>query len=73
MTELFPVNIAKYYSYEEAKEHMLAQGVKYLGWLNAGISLPKGKYEKVFSNWSGSSCLYVDPITRVAYSVDMGD
>ena len=73
MTKLFPVNIAKYSSYEQAKEHMLAQGVKYLGWLNAGISLPIGNYEKVFSNWSGSSCLYVDPIKRVSYSVDMGD
>jgi len=73
MTEILLVNIAKYSSYEEAKEHILAQGVKYLGWLNDGISLPKGNYEKAFSNWSGSSCLYVDPLTRVAYSVDMGD
>ena len=73
MTEILSVNIAKYSSYEEAKEHIIAQGVKYLGWLNAGISIPKGNYEKAFSNWSGSSCLYVDLVKRIAYSVDMGD
>lgn len=73
MTNILSVNIAKYNSYDEAKQHMLEQGVKYLGWLNAGISVPKGDYQKAFSNRSGSSCLYVDPIKRIAYSVDMGD
>lgn len=73
MTNILLVEITKYYSYEEAKEHILAQGVNWLGWLNSGITLPKGNYEKAFSNRSGSSCLYVDPIKRIAYSVDMGD
>lgn len=74
MTIILLVDIyTKYHSYTEAKEHMLAQGVKHLGWLNSGITLPEGNYEKVYSNRSGSSCLYVDPVKRLAYSVDMGD
>lgn len=74
MTTIEAVTIFnEYYSYTEAYDHMSDQGVKHLGWLNDGISLPIGNYEKVFSNWSGSSCLYVDPIKRVSYSVDMGD
>ena len=73
MTTILQVKIDNYSSYEEAKQKMLEQGVTYIGWLNAGISIPKGNYEKVFSNRSGSSCLYVDPIRRIAYSVDMGD
>ena len=63
-----------YTNYEEAFNHMEEQNVHHLGWLNAGISVPKHlKCEKVYSNRSGSSCLYCDPIYRVSYSVDMGD
>ncbi len=73
MTTISTVTVGTYSTYEEAKRHMLEQGVTYIGWLNAGISIPRGNYDKVFSNRSGSSCLYVDPVRRIAYSVDMGD
>lgn len=64
----------KYENYSEALNHMDQQGVVHLGWLNSGITIPKHlKCEKVYSNRSGSSCLYCDPIYRIAYSVDMGD
>lgn len=64
----------KYDNYKEAFDHLDRQFVKHLGWLNEGITLPKHYiFEKVYSNNSGSSCLYCDPIYRVSYSVDMGD
>lgn len=67
------VEIKEYANYSEAYSHMEEQGVRHLGWLNAGINIPSHlKCEKVYSSWSGSSCLYVDPIYRVSYSVDMG-
>lgn len=62
-----------YSHYTAAFDHMIAQGVKHIGWLNSGITPPEGDYQKVYSNRSGSSCLYCDPVTRIAYSVDMGD
>ena len=63
-----------YESYKEAFDHMEEQNVHHLGWLNSGISVPKHlNCEKVYSNRSGSSCLYCDPVYRVSYSVDMGD
>ena len=61
-------------SYREAFEDLNRQGVRHLGWLNSGINLPHYcNWEKFYSNWSGSSCLYVDRIRRLSYSVDMGD
>ena len=64
----------KYDSYSEAMEHLEKQGVVHIGWVNGGIRIPEHLYAtKVYSNRSGSSCLYCDPIYRVAYSVDMGD
>jgi hypothetical protein len=64
----------EYYSYTEAYDHMTSQGVKHLGWLNDGIAVPTGDFKDVYHTpWSSSSCLYVDPIRRVSYSVDMGD
>lgn len=64
----------KYDNYREAFEDMEQQGVHHLGWLNDGIAVPKHlNCEKVYSNRSGSSCLYCDPIYRISYSVDMGD
>jgi hypothetical protein len=69
-----PVKIANYTNYHDALQDMLNQDVRHVGWVNSGIHIPKHlKFEKVFSNSSGSSCLYVDPIHRIAYSVDMGD
>lgn len=63
----------KYNSYSEAMDHLDNQGVVHLGWVNAGITIPAHLFAtKVYSNRSGSSCLYCDPIYRVAYSVDMG-
>lgn len=75
MTEINQVDIkSNYDSYAEALEHLNQQEVKHLGWLNAGINIPKHyNCKKVYSNRSGSSCLYCDPIYRVSYSVDMGD
>lgn len=68
------VIINEYDNYSEALEDMLSQGVMHLGWVNSGIKIPEHyKFIRVFSNWSGTSCLYCDPIYRVAYSVDMGD
>ena len=62
----------RYGSYMEALYHMEQQGVRHLGWLNGGIELPAHyAFELIYKNWSGSSCLFVDPIYRVAYSVDM--
>lgn len=63
-----------YNDYSEAMKDLDEQGVVHLGWLNAGISIPKHlNCQKVYSNRSGSSCLYCDPIYRISYSVDMGD
>jgi hypothetical protein len=68
------VVINEYNNYNEAMEHLDQQGVVHLGWLNAGIHIPKHlNCQKVYSNRSGSSCLYCDPIYRISYSVDMGD
>lgn len=74
-TEILKVVINNdYASYTEAYDHMFSQDCIHLGWLNSGIQIPKYfTFEKVYSNRSGSSCLYVDPIHRVSYSVDMGD
>jgi hypothetical protein len=72
-TTISLVTTRKYFSYEEAKEHILSQGVKFLGWRNSGITVPTGNYELVYSNRSGSSCLYCDLARRVSYAVDMGD
>jgi hypothetical protein len=69
-----PVDINDHYgSYMEALYHMEQQGVRHLGWLNSGIDVP-GYYcfRRIYKNLSGSSCLFVDPIYRVSYSVDMG-
>jgi len=65
---------SRYSSHMDALYHMEQQGVRHLGWLNSGIDIP-GHYcfRMIYNNWSGSSCLYVDPIYRVSYSVDMGD
>jgi len=63
-----------YDSYNEAMNHMNEQNVVHIGWLNAGITIPKHlNCQRVYKNYSGSSCLYVDPIYRISYSVDMGD
>lgn len=71
---LNPVVINDYDNYTEAMEHMEQQNVHHLGWLNAGIHIPKHlNCQRVYKNYSGSSCLYVDPIYRISYSVDMGD
>lgn len=68
------VVIKDYDNYTEAMNDLDNQGVVHLGWLNAGISIPKHlNCQKVYSNRSGSSCLYCDPIYRISYSVDMGD
>ena len=76
MTEVIinTVVFNKYNDYNEAMEDMNQQEVVHLGWLNAGITIPKHlNCQKVYSNRSGSSCLYCDPIYRISYSVDMGD
>lgn len=63
-----------YDNYTEAMKHLDQQGVVHLGWLNSGIRVPEHlNCKKVYSNNSGSSCLYCDPIYRISYSVDMGD
>lgn len=75
MVTINKVIIKDYDNYNEAMEHLDSQGVVHLGWLNAGgIKLPNHcTFERVYKNWSGSSCLYCDPIFRISYSVDMGD
>jgi hypothetical protein len=68
------VEFKDYNNYSEAMQDLDQQGVVHLGWLNAGIKVPKHlNCQKVYSNRSGSSCLYCDPIYRISYSVDMGD
>jgi len=63
----------RYGSYMEALYHMDQQNVRHLGWLNSGIDVPDHYcFRMIYKNWSGSSCLFVDPIYRVSYSVDMG-
>ena len=62
-----------YHTYNEAMEDLTKQGVKHLGWLNAGINVPEGNYERVYKNGSGSSTLMCDISKRLSYSVDMGD
>jgi len=62
----------RYGSYMEALYHMDQQGVCHLGWLNGGIDIPDHYcFRMIYKNWSGSSCLLVDPVYRVSYSVDM--
>lgn len=74
MDLLLPVSILdRYMSYQDAYQHMLNQEVTDLGWLNAGIKVPEDNYMLVYQNRSGSSCLFVQPIKRIMYSVDMGD
>lgn len=64
----------KYFDYNEALKDLINQEVQHLGWLNGGIKLPKdATFTHVFSNRSGSNCLYCDITRRIAYSVDMGD
>ena len=64
----------QYSDYYNAYEDMDRQNVKHLGWLNTGVEVPEHyTFEKVFSNRSGTMCLYCDTIHRVSYSVDMGD
>ena len=72
-TTIDKVEIKRYESYSEALEDIMSQSVKHIGWLNSGITIPNGKYTKVYSNWSGSSVLMCDLVKRIAYSVDMGD
>jgi hypothetical protein len=74
-TNINPVIINEDYAdYSEAFEHMISQGVKHLGWLNAGITLPENcNWKRVYKNCSGSSTLMVDTTKRLMYSVDMGD
>lgn len=64
-----------YDSYQECCDDLVHKGYRHLGWLNSGVYIPKHYKCSVnaYSNQSGSSCIYVDPIHRVFYSVDMGD
>jgi len=71
--QILLVDLGEHSSYEGALDHLKNQHVKHVGWVNdSSVIVPKGNYQKVYSNWSGSSCLYCDPVTRIAYSVDMG-
>ena len=64
----------QYSDYYNAYQDMDRQNVKHLGWLNTGVRVHEHyTFEKVFSNSSGTMCLYCDTIHRVSYSVDMGD
>lgn len=61
-------------SYTECHNFLKDYGYKDYGWLNAGnVKLPTCNFEKVYSNRSGSSCLYGNHEFMVMYSVDMGD
>lgn len=64
-----------YKDYKDAYAHMINQEVKDLGWMNDHkTKIPdEAAFTYVYSNRSGSSCLYVDRIRRIMYSVDMGD
>lgn len=75
LARIIPVEIHDSYpSYMKAIKHMEEQDVKDLGWVNAGISIPTHcEFQRIYKNYFGSFCLYVDPIHRVMYSVDMGD
>lgn len=74
MTTIDKVIMNNHDNYTGALEDLKWQGVKHLGWLNGEIYLPNDcNWEKFYSNKSGSSCLYVDRIKRLSYSVDMGD
>lgn len=61
-------------SYNECRELLDKNGYTNLGWLNSGITIAD-HYDciLIYSNHSGSSCLYADHVWRVYYSVDMGD
>jgi len=74
-TNILKVKIKdEYLTYNDALMHMNNQNVKHLGWLNAGIKLPKQcTFTQVYQNWSGSSTLFCDIDRRISYSVDMGD
>jgi len=60
-------------SLSEAEFHLEAEGYSHLGWLNSGIIPPKGHYQQVYVNRSGTTCLYACEKLHVYYSVDMGD
>lgn len=59
--------------YSEILKSLEDKGYKHLGWLNGGITVPKGEYVRVYINSSGSSTLMVDHNTKLMYSVDQGD
>lgn len=71
----------EYDFYSQAHYDMIAQGVKHLGWINdprvetevKNLMDSGHKFTEVFANRSGSSCLYVDKVNKIAYSVDRGD
>lgn len=73
-TTIALVVLRRYHSYQECYDDLISQGCKDLGWVNGGAVVPKElRCEKAYSNRSGSSCIYVDTIRRMFYSVDMGD
>ena len=66
----------KYTSYKEALNDLLSQGATHLGWANNDKvleSIPDVPFTRIYSNDSGTSCLYYNEEKNLCYSVDMGD
>jgi len=52
-------------------EFIISNGIKYLGSLNSGITIPKSIYHTSYKSYSGSTIIMIDPFQKVYYDVDM--
>jgi len=56
------------------EELLIAEEYQPLGWLNEGIKLPDViLFTEIYSNESGSYCIYMNKEQKLYYCVDMGD
>ena len=74
-----PLDITKkvdrtFYHPRQVVEYLDEKGYKHLGWLNGGIELPHDvPFKELYSDRSGSYCIYVNHEAQLYYCVDMGD
>lgn len=62
-----------YYFARQVVDALNEKGFRHLGWLNSGIQLPHDvPFKELYSDRSGSYCIYVNHDARLYYCVDMG-
>jgi hypothetical protein len=62
-----------FYHPHQVTEYLNKNGYVHLGWLNGGIKTPDIPFQEIYSNCSGSYCIYVNHEAQLYYCVDMGD